>query len=69
MKTIEIKLQKGDQATKPELHIVPGHSPAGTYLWIGDDDNGCYATYGGVKRLEGLAMKILKGIGHKVTLS
>lgn len=67
---LDFKLKKGEvDVTNSELNVVPGESPSGTYLWIGDDDNGCYGTLSGVKTLEKLAMGILREIGHKVTLS
>jgi len=71
MKTPTFKLTKGQvYTTDAQLNIVPGEGnhTSGTYLWIGDDDNGCYGTISGVKTLEKLAMGILRHLGHKVTL-
>lgn len=70
MKNLRLQLKKGDvNTTNPELSIVPGHSPSLTYIWIGDDDNGCFGTISGMKTLEKLAMSILRELGHKPSLS
>lgn len=70
---VDIRMTKGEESFNdrndmPEISV--NMNGANTYVWVGQTatPGGCYATLSGPKTLEKLAMTILKGLGHKVTL-
>lgn len=69
MNTKEFKLREGEKLSrnpnKPIIGITG--TGAGTYLWIGNDDENdkaCFATMSGVKTLEKFACDLLNALGH-----
>lgn len=69
MSNVTIKMQEGEKLNRNPNNPVIGITGTGvrTYLWIGNDngnDQFCFATLSGMKRLEKLACGILNAIGH-----
>lgn len=69
MKNVTIKMKEGEKLSrnpnKPIIGITG--TGAGTYLWVGNDDETdkfCFATLSGVKTLEKLACELLNALGH-----